>query len=93
MSSKQTFHRRQLLTGAAAAATFTIIPRHVLGSAGTPSANSKLNIAGVGVGGMGPRERCSKCSQRMLESGPMILSTHALPPSSILSEKKSTSPV
>lgn len=45
--------RRTFLGSAAAGAMFTFIPRHVLGSAGVPSANNKLNIAGIGVGGMG----------------------------------------
>ena len=38
---------------AAAAAAFTFIPRRVLGGAGQSSANDKLNIAGIGVGGRG----------------------------------------
>jgi predicted dehydrogenase len=38
---------------AAAAAAFSIVPREVLGGEGKASANEKLNIAGVGVGGMG----------------------------------------
>ena len=41
--------RRQFMGGAAAAMAFTIVPSHVL--AQPPS--GKLNIAGVGVGGMG----------------------------------------
>jgi predicted dehydrogenase len=46
--------RRGFLGSAAAgAAMFTFIPARVLGAEGTPSANNKLNIAGVGVGGMG----------------------------------------
>ncbi len=53
MSTKQTLSRRRLLAGTAAAAAVTIIPRHVLGAPGQPSANNKLNIAGVGTGGMG----------------------------------------
>ncbi len=53
MTTKQGPNRRQFLAGATAAATLTIIPRHVLGAPGQPSANNKLNIAGVGVGGMG----------------------------------------
>ena len=53
MSGKSGFNRRQFLAGTAAATAFTIIPRHVLGAPGQPSANEKLNIAGVGVGGMG----------------------------------------
>jgi len=44
--------RRQFL-GAAAAATFTIVPRHVLGGPGQTPPSDKLNIAGVGVGGQG----------------------------------------
>jgi predicted dehydrogenase len=47
-------NRRQFVRGAsAAAALFTIIPRHVLGSPDAPGANDKLNIAGVGTGGQG----------------------------------------
>jgi predicted dehydrogenase len=42
--------RRELLPAAAAA--FTIVPRHVLG-AGYAAPSDKLNIAAVGVGGMG----------------------------------------
>ena len=45
--------RRDLLRASAAAATLTIVPRHVLGGQGRPSANERLNIAAVGVGGMG----------------------------------------
>ncbi len=53
MSTKQAFNRRRFLAGTTAVAAFTIIPRHVLGAPGQPSANNKLNVAGVGVGGMG----------------------------------------
>jgi len=54
MSQKSALRRREFLGGAAGvAAAATIIPRHVLGAPGEPSANNKLNIAGVGVGGMG----------------------------------------
>ncbi|HUT28967.1 MAG TPA: Gfo/Idh/MocA family oxidoreductase [Sedimentisphaerales bacterium] len=42
-----------LLSTASAAATFTIVPRHVLGGPGYTPPSEKLNIAGVGVGGMG----------------------------------------
>ena len=46
--------RRKFLGGAAAtAAAFTIVPRHVLGGAGYTPPSEKLNVAGVGVGGMG----------------------------------------
>jgi predicted dehydrogenase len=53
MKTTRFFNRRRLLAGTAAATTFTLIPRHVLGAPGQPSANNKLDIAGVGVGGMG----------------------------------------
>ena len=45
--------RRTFLGAAAATAGFTIVPRHVLGGQGTPAPSDKLNIAAVGVGGMG----------------------------------------
>jgi predicted dehydrogenase len=46
--------RREFMGGAAAAAmAFTIVPRHVLGGAGNTPPSEKLNVAGVGVGGMG----------------------------------------
>jgi len=56
MSAKQGLSRRRFLGGTTAAATFSIIPRHVLGAPGQPSANNKLNIANVGVGGMGSND-------------------------------------
>ncbi|MDH4241292.1 MAG: Gfo/Idh/MocA family oxidoreductase [Phycisphaerae bacterium] len=45
--------RRRFISSAAAAAAFTIVPRHVLGGAGNTSPSDKLNIAGIGVGGRG----------------------------------------
>ena len=45
--------RRTFLGGAAAAAALTIVPRSVLGGPGNTPPSEKLNIAGVGVGGMG----------------------------------------
>ncbi|HDS85680.1 MAG TPA: Gfo/Idh/MocA family oxidoreductase [Phycisphaerales bacterium] len=56
MKSKkpQMLTRRGFLGSAATgAAMFTFIPGRVLGANGAVSANNKLNIAGVGVGGMG----------------------------------------
>ena len=43
--------RRECVGGAIAA--FMIVPRHVLGGQGQRAPSDKLNIAGVGVGGMG----------------------------------------
>ena len=45
--------RRQFLAGTAATAAFTIVPRRVLGGTGYTPPSEKLNIAGVGIGGMG----------------------------------------
>lgn len=56
MSTSPTTTRRRFLAGMAAAGTFSIIPQHVLGAPGQPSANNRLNIAGVGVGGMGSND-------------------------------------
>ncbi len=45
--------RRDFLGTTAAAAAFTIVPRYVLGGQGNIPPSEKLNIAGIGVGGMG----------------------------------------
>jgi predicted dehydrogenase len=46
--------RRDFMGAASAAvAAFTIVPRHVLGGTGNKPPSEKLNIAGVGSGGMG----------------------------------------
>ena len=50
---KTTVSRREFLGGAAAAATFLVVPRHVLAQSGTTPPSEKLNIAGIGAGGMG----------------------------------------
>lgn len=46
--------RREFLAGSAIAATgLMIVPRHVLGGTGYTPPSDRLNIAGIGVGGMG----------------------------------------
>lgn len=46
--------RRDFLTTAAGAAfSFTIVPRHVLGGPGQTPPSERVNIAGIGAGGMG----------------------------------------
>jgi predicted dehydrogenase len=46
--------RRKFLAGTAVAATgLLIVPRHVLGGTGYIAPSDRLNIAGIGVGGMG----------------------------------------
>jgi predicted dehydrogenase len=53
--------RRFLASAAAMTAGFTIVPRHVLGGRGQTAPSDKLNIAGIGVGGMGKNnlKRCA----------------------------------
>jgi predicted dehydrogenase len=53
-SDEATLSRRQFM-GAAGAATaaFTIVPSHMLGGSGGAAPSEKLNIAAIGVGGMG----------------------------------------
>ena len=53
--------RRDFIGSVAAAAAFTIVPRHVLGGAGHTPPSEKLNIAAVGAGGMG-RSNIKACS-------------------------------
>jgi len=45
--------RRQAIASGAAVAAMTIVPRHVLGGPGHTPPSEKLNVAGIGVGGMG----------------------------------------
>jgi len=52
MSGKN-INRRRFLAGTAMTAAATIVPRHVLGGAGNIPPSEKLNIAGIGIGGMG----------------------------------------
>lgn len=47
--------RRRFLAGTAAAAAFSIVPRHVLGGPGFVPPNDKLTLACIGVGAQGTR--------------------------------------
>ncbi|MHC4111613.1 MAG: Gfo/Idh/MocA family protein [Planctomycetota bacterium] len=60
--SKQHISRRRFLTATATTAAVTIVPRHVLGGPRNIPPSEKLNIAGIGIGGMG------KGNLRQLES-------------------------
>ena len=54
MDVKPTATRRQFLaTTTAAAAAFTIVPRHVLGRTGQVAPSDKVNVAIIGAGGQG----------------------------------------
>lgn len=60
---KPTNHISRRHALAAGAAALTIVPRHVLGGAGQTAPSEKLNIAGVGVGGMGTGDVRSVAAQ------------------------------
>jgi len=53
MKRTSQINRREMMAAAAAAAAVTIVPRSVLGGAGNKAPSEKLNIAGVGLNGMG----------------------------------------
>lgn len=45
--------RRRFIAATAAASLFSIVPRNILGGSRYTPPNEKLNIAGIGIGGMG----------------------------------------
>ncbi len=49
-SSRRTFLQTSLAASAAYAAIPSLIPRHVLGADGVPSANNKINLGIIGIG-------------------------------------------
>src|SRR5215472_15492151 len=66
MGEKKEITRREFVKDAAAAgAAFTIVPRHVLGRGMTPP-SELLNIAAVGVGGMGRTNLLNLASQNIV---------------------------
>ena len=68
MKKKVAPSRRSFLKTASLAATaITIVPRHVLGQGQTPP-SQKLNIAAIGVGGMGSGdvESCAKAGENIV---------------------------
>src|SRR5437667_8046162 len=66
MSKKKEMSRRKFLTEVAAGgAACAIVPRHVLGRGFTPPSDT-LNIAGVGVGGMGRSNLVNLATQNIV---------------------------
>ncbi len=53
MTTSHTPSRRTFLGAAAGAALTTIVPRHVLGGTGYLTPSERINLASIGVGGMG----------------------------------------
>jgi predicted dehydrogenase len=63
----KTIARRDILKrGAMVAAGVTIVPRHVLGGSGFQAPSDTLNIAGVGVGGMGRSNLTNLATQNIV---------------------------
>lgn len=50
---KQSLSRREFVAGAAAAGLFTIVPRHVLGGPKFFAPSETIQVAGIGIGGVG----------------------------------------
>ncbi len=67
MNENSTSRRNFLKTTSVAATAFTIVPRHVLGQGQTPP-SQKLNVAGIGVGGMGSGDvaSCAKAGENIV---------------------------
>src|SRR6202158_1065680 len=66
MSKKRKISRRRFLTNVApTGAALAIVPRHVLGRGFVPPSDT-LNIAGVGVGGMGRANLINLASQNIV---------------------------
>src|ERR1700724_3791398 len=66
MPRSKSISRRAFLTKAATtAAAFTIVPRHVLGRGFAPPSDT-LNVAGVGVGGMGRANLINLATQNIV---------------------------
>jgi predicted dehydrogenase len=63
---KQNMSRRTFLNGAAAAASLTIVPSHVLGGLKHTLPSEKLGIACIGVGGKGASDVRSVSSENIV---------------------------
>ena len=66
MKPKHTLNRRAFLAGAATATAFTVVPRHVLGGPAQDAPSNKLNIAGVGLNGMGSGDVANCASENIV---------------------------
>ena len=60
------FTRRQFVGTTAAASAFLLVPRHVVAGSGEDAPSAKLNIAGIGIGGMGANNLANLESQNIV---------------------------
>jgi predicted dehydrogenase len=65
-TSPARLNRRRFLSAAAVLSSLTIVPRGVLGAAGQKPPSDKVNIAGIGVGGMGAANLNALASQNIV---------------------------
>ena len=65
------FSRRDLLQGAAAWATISLVPRHVLGGPGQTAPSERIALAGVGVGGVHAKKAYDRWPQALRRKKPV----------------------
>jgi hypothetical protein len=65
-SSPGGLNRRAFLATAALASTITLIPRHVVGGPGQSPPSERVNVGGIGVGGMGGANLQALASQNIV---------------------------
>jgi len=66
MKTPTPFTRRQFVGTTAAASAFLLVPRRVVAGSGEDAPSAKLNIAGIGIGGMGANNLANLASQNIV---------------------------
>ena len=66
INSNRLISRRQFVATTAMASSFLLVPRHVVAGSGEDAPSSKLNIAGIGIGGMGANNLVNLASQNIV---------------------------
>ena len=66
MNSNRLLSRRQFVATTAMASSFLLVPRHVVAGSGEAPPSEKLNIAGIGIGGMGANNLFNLASQNIV---------------------------
>ena len=65
-NSNRLISRRQFIGTTAMASSFLLVPRHVVAGSGEDAPSAKLNIAGIGIGGMGANNLINLASQNIV---------------------------
>ena len=66
MNSNRLISRRQFVATTAMASSFLLVSRHVVAGSGEAAPSAKLNIAGIGIGGMGANNLLNLASQNIV---------------------------